>query len=498
MGPGPSGASGPTAAVAASHGVEARPGHVARPSLTAMSPPRSSPPARRGLVAVAAAVALASAGCLTAQEPRPEPPTPTVGVARARTMTVPLMARPNATTLALQSVSLRARVRGFLEKVDFQEGSDVPAGKLLFVIEEEPYRVALRSAQARRSEAEAALKKAEQSRGREVAAAQVAVQQALVALARIEEGRQRILFGRNAAAQQDVDRAVAERQRQEAQLEAAQASSEQARSDYDVGILAARAELEAAQAAVRDAEINLGYCRMSTPIDGRIGEAFVKAGNLVGPLSGSADYTELATVAQLDPMGIDIQVSSRHLPRATALIPKGLTATVIRPGLPEGEQVHPYPARMVFLDNRIDPTTSTFLVRAEVPNPEKTLLPGEYVQLDVEVGSLPGAVVVPEEAVMEAQGGEQVYTVDDQGTVGVARVKATQTYRGLRVIESGLRPGQAVVVEGIQLVRPGMKVKAEEVSRGAAEGAEGRAEGAAAPADGPDRPAGDEPANRRE
>jgi RND family efflux transporter MFP subunit len=266
------------------------------------------------------------------------------------------------------------------------------------------------------------------------------------------------------------------RRRRDAEVEAAKANYDQAKADYDVDILAAKAEIAAAEAAVRDAEINLGYCRMYAPIEGRIGEAKVKVGNLVGPLAGG-DYTELATIQQLDPMGIDIQVSSRYLARATELIQRGLTMRLTRPSV-EGDVAHPQEGKAFFIDNAIDPTTSTFLVKAEIPNPDMTLLPGEYVKLDMVVGDVPDALVVPEQAVIETQGGEMVYVVDDQGTVGIARVTATYTYEGLRVIESGLKEGAKVVVEGIQLVRPGMKVKVgemsggEEVSRKGAKGAE--------------------------
>jgi membrane fusion protein (multidrug efflux system) len=199
---------------------------------------------------------------------------------------------------------------------------------------------------------------------------------------------------------------------------------------------------------------------MSAPNDGRIGEAKVKLGNLVGPAAGGADSTELATVQQLDPMGVDVQVSSRYLDRATKLIGRGLPVTITRPVV-EGVEDYPYPGRAVFIDNTIDPNTSTFLIRSEVANPQKTLLPGEYVKVKVTVDEKKGAIVVPEQAVIETQAGPTVYVVDKDGTVKVVPVKASITEGGLRVIDSGLVPGQKVIVEGLQLVRPGMKVKTE-------------------------------------
>jgi RND family efflux transporter MFP subunit len=412
------------------------------------------------LIAVAALGLLASAGCRE-PESRAEPPPPTVGVVEARRMTVPILSSPTGTTRSLREVAVRARVRGFLTEQAFEEGSFVEEGQLLFVIEEQPFQVALKSAEARRDEAEAALKKAEASRAREIAEAQLAVDDAQLELARVEERRQQTLTSRNVATQQELDEAVARRESYEAQVEADRAQLEQARADYDVNILAARARLDEAEAAVQSAGLDLGYCRMYAPIGGRIGEARVKVGNLVGPTApGGADNTELATVQQLDPMGVDIRVSSRYLERFSRLIAEGLAVRLTRTGI-EGERPYPHEGRVYFYDNQIDPRTSTFLVKAEVPNPEGTLLPGEYVKLEMTIDLLEDAVVVPEQAVAETQAGPVVYLIDDGGTVAIQSVEAAQTYEGLRVVSAGLEPGRQVIVEGLQLIRPGIPVKAQ-------------------------------------
>jgi RND family efflux transporter MFP subunit len=375
-------------------------------------------------------------------------------------MDVPIEASPIGTTTALQQVSIRARVRGFLKEQHFEEGADVKAGQLLFVIDEEPFRAQLDADRAQRDEAQASLEKARQSKAREIAQAQVEVAQAQLEQTQIEERREQSLLKRNASTIEDVERRITLRKRAAAELESAKANLEQAKSDYDVNIHAAEAQLEAAKAAVRTSEINLGYCRMDSPIDGRVGEAEVKLGNLVGPLSGGQgqDYTELTTVQQLDPMGVSIQAGSVYLDRAAELIAKGLPVKVTRPGI-EGDKDHPYPGECFFIDNTVNPTTSTFLIKARVANPSRTLLPGDYVKVDLTVGEVSGAVVVPERAVVETQAGPTVYAVDKQGKVEVVPVKATLTYQGLRVIESGLDPGRTVIVEGLQLVRPGATVR---------------------------------------
>jgi len=376
-------------------------------------------------------------------------------------MDVPVLATPNGTTRAMEEVILRARVRGFLTERHFDEGTAVKKGQLLLVIEEEPYRIALDSARAKQQEAEAAVRKAEQSKAREVAESKVALDLAQLNLRVIEERRSRALLARNAGSQEELDRAEADRKQFEAQVQADRANHDQAVADYDVGLLAAKAQLQMARSGVRDAELNLGYCRMSSPIDGRIGQALVKVGNLVGPGQEGGGYTELATIQQLDPIAVDIQISSRYLDKATQLVRQGLPARLTRPGV-EGEEAHPYVGECYFIDNNIDPTTSTFLSKARIPNPNETLLPGEYVKLEMKVDDLKDAIVVPASAVMETEAGPVVYIIDKEGKVAIQRVEAGLTmYQGLRVLTKGLDEGVPVIVEGIQLIRPGIPVNAE-------------------------------------
>jgi RND family efflux transporter MFP subunit len=400
------------------------------------------------------------------------PPPPTVTVVEAKRQDVPQIANPIATTRALKEVSIRARVRGFLLEQHFTEGSDVEQGQLLFVIETDPFQAKVDSAQAQLDQAAASLERSRHSKAREIAKAQLALDQAQLDLAKIEETRKRSLLRRNAGTAEDVDQAEANRRRYEAQVDADAANFEQAKADYDVNLQAASAALEAAKAALESARIDLRYCRMVAPISGRIGEARVKLGNLVGPAAGGQDYTELATIQQLDPMGIDIQASSRHLDEATRLVRKGLAIQIYRPGV-EGEHAHPYVGKTFFLDNRIDPATSTFLIKAEVANPKHNLLPGEYVKADITIGHLRGAIVVPEPAIVETQAGPTVYTVDSGGKVAIVPVKAGVAYNGLRVIQSGLEPGRTVIVDGIQMVRPGMAVQVERAKSSQERGATG-------------------------
>jgi membrane fusion protein (multidrug efflux system) len=356
---------------------------------------------------------------------------------------------------------IRARVRGFLTERHFTEGAMVKKGQLLLVIDEEPYQVALQSARARQAEADASLKKAEESKGREVSASQLDLDRAQLQLALIQERRNRTLVARNAGSAEDLDKTEADRKRWESQVEADRAHLEQANADYAVGIASSQAQVSAARASVRDAELNLGYCRMYAPLEGRIGEARVKVGNLVGPDSaGGGAMTNLATIQQLDPMGVELRLSSRDLDRTTALIEGGLAVHLIRPG-PAGPQEHPYEGRCFFIDNTVDETTSTFLVKARIPNPGGKLLPGDYVKVRMEVDRLEDAVVVPAPSVVESDSGTIVHIVDAGGKVAVRKVVAGQAHEGLRVITSGLDSGASVIVDGLQKIRPGLAVKAE-------------------------------------
>jgi membrane fusion protein (multidrug efflux system) len=403
---------------------------------------------------------LVAAGCQKPAAPAP-PPVPTVGVVESRRMSVPVEVSPNGTTRALEDVTIRARVRGFLTERHFDEGAMVKKGQLLFVIDEEPYQVARDSARARLAEAEASLRKAEESKGREVSAAQLELDRAQLLLAQIQERRNRALVSRNAGSAEELDKTEADRKRWESQVEADRAHLAQAKADYDVGIASAKALVSAARAAVREAELNLGYCRMVAPIDGRIGEARVKVGNLVGPdMMGGGAFTDLATIQQLDPIGVDLRLSSRDLERITALIGGGLSVHITRQG-PAGPQEHPHEGRGYFIDNTVDETTSTFLVKARVPNPGGKLLPGEYVKVRMTVDRLENAVVVPVASVVESDTGTIVHVVDAQGKVAVRRVVAGQAYEGLRVITKGLDPGASVIVDGLQMIRPGLPVKTE-------------------------------------
>ncbi len=321
-------------------------------------------------------------------------------------MTIPIVVNPIGTTRALNDVAIRARVKGFLLEKHFDDGKNVKKGQLLLVIDEEPFKVQLRQMEAQLAAAEASLKKAIASKTTQVSKAKLALDEAQLRLDELEERRERSLLTRNAASQDDFDKAQAQRKKSAAQVDSDQASLEQARADYDIDIASAKAEVARAQSAVDDAKINLGYCRMFAPIDGRIGELKVKLGNLVG----DTGQTELVTIQQLDPMGLDLHPAARYLPVATAIQEK--TGGVALDVAVEGERRHPHKGKTIFIDNQVENTTSTFLLRAQVANPEGSILPGQYIKATFTIGDYVDAVVVPEQTVVEGQEGSRVFVVD--------------------------------------------------------------------------------------
>ncbi len=413
----------------------------------------------KGLCASCMALGLIScavlAGCQATAQPAKTPPPPPVTVVTVKTMTLPVVVDRIGTTRALQDVTIRARVKGFLREQHFDNGGNVKKGQLLLVIDEEPYKIQLEQATAQLEAAEAARRKNVASKKPEVAKAKLALSQAQLALDAIEERRERSLIQRKVAPQEDLDKAEAQRKKSAAQVDADSADLEQARSDYQIDIDSSKADVDTARAAVDDAKLNLSYCRMISPIDGRIGELKVKVGNLVG--DGQA--TELVTIQQLDPMGFDIRPAARYLPLATSLLKRGLEIKLTV----EGQREHPQLGKAIFIDNTIDATTSTFLVRGQAPNPDGLLLPGDYIEGTMVLGEYHDAVVVPEQGVVRGQEGWRVMIVDAENKVDVVKVEPVDTVTGLRVLESGLAVGQRVIVEGIQLVRQGQTVAPTEM-----------------------------------
>ncbi|MFS2013228.1 efflux RND transporter periplasmic adaptor subunit [Azospirillum sp. CT11-132] len=387
----------------------------------------ASPRRTRALSAVRAAVlsGLLAAAPAQAQAQDQKAPPPAV-------TTVPVQSRDVAPASefigrieAIRSFEARPRIEGTVEQVAFQEGQDVHEGDLLYVIEPAPYQAALDSAKAQLASAEAKLREAER------------------AYNRAEELRQR-----GNVSQAQLDQALADRD-------------------------AAQAAVMMNQAQVRTAEINLGYTRITSPVDGRIGATAVTQGNLVNPSTGV-----LATVVQLDPIRAVFSVADRDLlafqrkfdVRQPSQAAEKFVPTLV---LPDGSD-YAEEGRIEFANNRVDPQTGTVSIRATFANPQRLLLPGQYVTVRVRRDQPEQRPVVPVASVQQDQQGHYVLVLDDQNRVQRRPVETGAQVDQSLVVEKGLTAGETVVVGGVQKVRPGMVVQptpADEVAEGTAAGA---------------------------
>ena len=341
-----------------------------------------------------AATAAAPPPAVTVVSVRPTEVTPGIGF--------------NGRVVAVDQVQLRARVTGFLEQRLFEEGADVAAGDLLFVIERAPHQAVVEQRQAELASAEANR-------------ANTAVQ-----LQRAEE-----LVENNNIPEAEVDERRAADQMAAAQI------------------------LEA-KAALQSAEINLGYTEIHAPIAGRIGRADLSVGNLVGPDSGV-----LATIVSQDPIYVTFPVSQRQLLEYGRSQDDAGGAPVVRVTLPDGT-LYEHPGQLDFLDVQVDPGTDTVAVRAELANPERILVDGQFVGVRVERGAPERVLAVPQAALQVDQAGPYVLVVGGDDKVEARRVTLGDAEGAQVVVESGLNEGERIIVEGIQKVRPGMEVAASE------------------------------------
>ncbi|AGA25371.1 efflux RND transporter periplasmic adaptor subunit [Singulisphaera acidiphila] len=398
------------------------------------------------------------AGCEQGNAYVPPPP-PEVTVSHPTQKSVTNYVQYTGTTKAVESVDLRARVRGFLKERKFQDGGDVKEGELLLVIDEEPFQVQLDVAKAKVDEAKAAQLTAEQSKSREVATAQLALDDALLMLARVEETRQRNLFARNAASREDLDRTQAELKRTAAQVDADKAKLEQSRADYETQILAAKAKLEAANADVRNAEINLSYCRIKAPISGRISRRLVDVGNLVG----DGEATLLATILKEDPIYAYMSISEADVLGFRAQVRHGdrvdykKEKVTLDLGL-ANEKGFPHEGRLDYADPGVDPATGTLIARGIFPNPNDEIVSGLFVRIRVALEARPNALLVPDRALGADQVGPFLLVVDKENVVERRAVKLGAEIDGQRVIEENLKPDDLIVINGLQRARPGSKV----------------------------------------
>jgi membrane fusion protein, multidrug efflux system len=360
-------------------------------------------------------LAIVLAGC--GEDNTYVPPPPVVTVSHPVRQTVTDYIELTGNTQSSNSVDLVARVEGYLQSVNFEDGSFVKKGDLLFVIQPEPYEANVRLAQAT-----------------------VEQQQATLTQATSEYERQQRLVQQNATSQSQVES-------WQAQQGAAQAAVDEANANLEL------------------ARINLGYTRIVAPFDGRIGQHLVDPGNLVGV----GATTQLATIEQLAPMYVYFNVDEQDVLRIRATLrTAGKTLASVAPvklgiGL-QNETGYPHEATLDFVASDVDQSTGTLQVRGVIPNQDYAFLPGLFVRVRVPVGTIEDAHLVPDLALGIDQLGHYLLVFNPDDVVEQRPVQIGVLIDGMRVIAEGIGAEDRVVVAGIQRAIPGSKVTARTVA----------------------------------
>jgi membrane fusion protein (multidrug efflux system) len=365
----------------------------------------------RNPILILSSVVLVTMSACAKEAPPAAPPPAEVIVTGAIQRDVPVSMELVGQAKGFQDVEIRARVEGFLEQVAFAEGSLVRKGQLLYVIDRKPLEAAVANAKGQLATAQARLEKAKN-----------------------DVSRFTPLVAKQAVSQQELDNALAAKD-------------------------AMAAQVDAQQAALEKAQIDLGYTTITAPIDGLIGTTQVKAGNLVG----RGDNTLLVTISQIDPILFRAGMAEAEYLRVARRVQdetaKGTRAAPIPIQLILADgTVHPQEGRVDAIERNIDPTTGTLAIQIKFPNPQRLVRPGQYGRVKFDIDVKKGAILVPQRAVQELQGLYSLAVVGADNKVSFRNVKVGPRDGSLWVIEEGLKPGERVIVEGFQKVREGAVV----------------------------------------
>ena len=398
-------------------------------------------------------VALFLQGC--SRQAPPPPPVPEVATVTVRPQQVVLTTELPGRTAAYCVAEIRPQVNGLVQKRLFTEGSDVKAGDVLYQIDPAPFQAALDNAAAN---LDFMRKTADRARAALAASqANVRRQKATLDLARINRRRFEDLLKDKAVSISDRDQAVTNADVAEATLQAAEAQVDSDRK----AIAAAEAAVKQAEAALETARINLGYTSVTAPISGRIGISTVTDGAIVTAYQPVA----LATIQQLDPIYVDIPRSTTELLRLQRRLADGrlnhdgASQNKVKVILEDGTR-YPLEGTLQFRDVSVDPTTGSVILRIVVPNPEQLLLPGMFVRAVITEGVNEQAILIPQQGVSrDRKGNPVVLIVDAEGKVQPRMLTLDRAIGDQWLVSSGLDPGDQVIIEGGQKVRPGASVK---------------------------------------
>lgn len=402
---------------------------------------------------------IVNAGCGESTTPHTQAaavPPPTVVLAEVQQRTVPIYSEYVGQTRATETVELRARVEGVLQKIYFGEGQAVRRGELLFTIDKSTYLASLQTAKALLAKAEADLAQARQRTDVLKAQAEVADAEAIQSKTQQDLARLKPLAKEKAVTELELDAAVAAEKSANAQVESRKANLANTEGAVKYTVDRAAAEVSAAKARVTQAQLDLGYCDIYSPIDGIIGFKNVDVGNFVG----RGEATLLATVSSSQPLLVDFNLGETEFLTITGRGSGG------RPSGGRGlelilanDTTHPYPGVLKVLDRTVDPQTGTLKVEAMFSNPGSHLRPGQFARIRAIVSERQNAILVPARAVQDMQGAKTVFVIDGQNKASVRTITIGEQSDDNLIVLQGLNPGERVVVEGIQKVRPGSEVK---------------------------------------
>lgn len=369
-------------------------------------------------------VSLVLMAACSPDKPAVTAPPPEVGVVTVAPRPVPYSASFVAQTESSRQVEILARVAGFLDRIAYAEGDFVKEGQLLFQIDPKPFKAQLDAAQG-----------------------SLAAQKARLSTAEATLKRVRPLAEQNALSQADLDRAV---------------------GDFEM----AEAAVHTAIAKLREAELNLDYATIRSPVSGSAGRALQREGAYVG---GSAETAKLTYVAALDPIWVTFSISQNQSATLAEMVEKKLLTPPERNSyevelvLP-GDKIYPYRGRINFADPSFSQETGAFMVRASVPNPKKELRPGMFVTVNMHGAIRPDAVVVPQLALQQGAKGHFVLVANAEDKVEIRPV-VVGSYAGDKeiVVEQGLHAGDRVIVDGFARLTPNAPVKPVPAAQAAAQ-----------------------------
>jgi membrane fusion protein, multidrug efflux system len=378
------------------------------------------------------AACLLSLGCSSQSAPPPSMPAVPVTVATAVQKDVPIQSRPIGNVESYASITIKAQVAGELVRIHFSEGQDVKKGELLFEIDRRPYEQALHQAEANLNRDLAQQKQAEANLGRDLAQADNARAQAARYAKLTAEG-------------------VISKEQNDTMRTTARSADESTHADQ-AAIESARAAVVADKATVEKARLDLEYCEIRSPIDGRTGSLQVKQGTLI---KSNAD-TAMVVVNQIYPAYVTFSVPEEQLGAIRKSMAQGpLEVEAYVPSDP-GE---PARGQLSFVDNTVDSTTGAIKLKATFPNKERKLWPGQFVNVVLTIGAESGVTVVPSEAVQTGQQGSYAFVVKADRTVENRTLTVGRTIGRETVIAKGIAPGESVVTDGQLRLIPGFKVE---------------------------------------